>query len=80
LVTFDNGEQDEFDTVLCATGRYADCSGLNLEAVGVQTDSRNGKIVCSNEQTSVPHIYAIGEYPESRGDLTRYCLCNAHCL
>ena len=61
LVRASDGSEEEYDTVLCAVGRYADCSGLNLEAAGVQVDSRSGKIICVNEQTSVEHIYAIGE-------------------
>ena len=36
---------DVYDTVLCATGRYADTRGLNLSAVGVLTDAK-GKLIC----------------------------------
>ncbi|CAE7605058.1 SEP1, partial [Symbiodinium microadriaticum] len=70
LVRLSNGDEDEFDTVLCATGRYADCTDLNLAAAGVQMDSRSGKIVCANEQTSVPHIYAIGDVVQGVPELT----------
>lgn len=51
---------DEFDTVLFAMGRYALTKNLNLEAAGLVAES-NGKFVCTNEQTNVEHIYAIGD-------------------
>lgn len=69
-VTFTNGERDEFDTVLAAVGRYADISSLGLEAVGVQSNPRTGKVICTNEQSSVPHIYAIGDVVDGAPELT----------
>jgi len=69
LVEMSNGKSEEFDTVLVATGRYADTVGLNLEAAGVAT-GKNGKIPCSNEQTNVPHIYALGDVVEGVPELT----------
>jgi hypothetical protein len=51
-------------------GRYADSAGLNLAAVGVHTDPSNGKILCVNEQTSVPSIYAIGDIVHGAPELT----------
>jgi pyruvate/2-oxoglutarate dehydrogenase complex dihydrolipoamide dehydrogenase (E3) component len=59
-----NGHSEEFDTVLVATGRYADTQGLNLPAAGITINEKNGKIICNNEQTNVPHIYAIGKLME----------------
>src|SRR5690606_4181044 len=51
----------EGDKVLVAVGRRAYTDGLNLEAVGIEPQ-RNGKIpVNEHLQTSVPHIYAIGD-------------------
>jgi thioredoxin reductase len=44
----------------CPVGRYADTTLLNTQGVGVTVDDRTGKIICVNEQTSVPNIYAIG--------------------
>lgn len=70
LVTISDGTEEEFDTVLGAVGRYADTPGLNLPAVGVQIDSKNGKINCVNEQTSVPNIYAIGDVVNHVPELT----------
>lgn len=70
LVKMNNGQEDEFDTVLVATGRYADTAALNVESAGVQVNPRNGKIPCVNEQTNVPHIYAIGDVVDGVPELT----------
>lgn len=65
--------EGEFDTVLVATGRAADTSSLNLDAVGLSSGD-DGKIASSNEATNVPHVYVIGdaasEAPSSRPELT----------
>ena len=60
-VTYSNGDSDVFDTVLCAIGRQADVAKLGLEAQGVKVNPSNSKIIAVNEQTTVPHIYAIGK-------------------
>ncbi|EFC42180.1 thioredoxin reductase [Naegleria gruberi] len=52
---------EEFDTVLFATGRYALTQALNLENIGVKTDKVGKIFVNKYEQSSVPHIYAIGD-------------------
>jgi pyruvate/2-oxoglutarate dehydrogenase complex dihydrolipoamide dehydrogenase (E3) component len=61
LVKFSTGEEELFDTVVAAVGRYADTPGLNLEATGVKTNLKNGKIICVNEQTNISNIYGIGD-------------------
>lgn len=48
------------DKVLMAVGRRPNLSSLNLEDVGVEATPR-GVVVNENMQTSVPHIYAIGD-------------------
>lgn len=48
------------DKVLMAVGRRANTASLNLADVGVETD-RRGIVVNDRMQTSVPHIYAIGD-------------------
>ncbi|NWR83396.1 TRXR2 reductase, partial [Furnarius figulus] len=64
-------ESDSFDTVMWAVGRAPDTKTLNLEAVGVKTNSETGKIIVdASEATSVPHIYAIGDITEGRPELT----------
>ena len=48
------------DKVLVGVGRQPNISGLNLEAAGVKTE-RGGISVNEFMQTSVPHIYALGD-------------------
>lgn len=63
-------EQSElFDTVLNATGRSADTHSLTLGNAGVEVRD-DGKLVTHNEQTNVPHIYAIGDVVADRPELT----------
>jgi thioredoxin reductase (NADPH) len=69
-VTFTNGQEDTFDTVLAAIGRTADTAGLNLEAVGVMVNPTNLKLPANNEQTNVSHIYAVGDVLDGRPELT----------
>ena len=51
---------DEFDTVLFAVGRDVCTREIGLEKTGVEL-SKDGKVPVVNEQTNVPHIYAIGD-------------------
>ena len=72
---------EEFDTVLCAVGRspigtlFLACTIVNTAdiggaKVGVQIDSATSKWVTKNEQTSVPHIYAVGDLQLNVPELT----------
>ena len=56
-----NGETREFDTVLFATGRTPNSTGLGLEELGVKLDRRGAIEVDDYSQTAVPSIYAIGD-------------------
>ncbi|MES2943879.1 MAG: glutathione-disulfide reductase [Pseudomonadota bacterium] len=49
------------DTVLYATGRIPNTSGLGLEAVGVKVNEKGAIEVNGQYQTSVPSIYALGD-------------------
>ena len=63
VVTFERKGKEasvEADLVLVATGRKPNTEGLGLELAGVET-GRGGIVVDDNMQTSVPHIYAIGD-------------------
>ncbi len=63
FVTYKKKDQDynvECDKVLMAVGRTPNTSDLNLEAAGI-TYNRKGIEVDESMQTSVPHIYAIGD-------------------
>lgn len=60
-------QQEWCDTVLCATGREPSTAGLSLPRAGVEQDER-GVVVGSGDETSVPHIFAVGDVrPEVRG-------------
>lgn len=64
LVTFScNGQRDSItvDEILAGVGRVPNLEGLNLEAVGVEYDSRRGVIVNDFLQTSNPKIFAAGD-------------------
>jgi len=54
-------QAEEFDTVLLAVGRDAYTHKLGLEHAGVTLNPQTGKIPVRDEQTNVPHIYAIGD-------------------
>merc|ERR1712165_393916 len=69
-VTFSDGSDELYDTVLGAIGRTADTQNLGLENVNVETNPKNGKILTSFEQTECPHIYAIGDVMEGCPELT----------
>ncbi|MDX1570468.1 MAG: FAD-dependent oxidoreductase, partial [Xanthomonadales bacterium] len=59
-VSYNNGESEEVDQVLFATGRVPNVEGLGLESVGVET--REGAVVVDEySQTSVENIYAVGD-------------------
>jgi thioredoxin reductase (NADPH) len=76
LVTFGNPQDassnisEEFDTVLVATGRTPDVQQLGLDSLGIQVHPQSGKLVVQNEQTNIPHIYAIGDIIEGGLELT----------
>ena len=70
-VTLSDGTTDTFDTVVAAVGRTADTKALVLKAAGVALlPGNHGKIVCENEATNVPNIYAIGDVLAGRPELT----------
>ncbi len=49
------------DTVLYATGRIPNASGLGLEAAGVEVNAQGAVKVNAHYQSSVPSIYALGD-------------------
>ena len=49
------------DKVMFATGRRPNVKGLGLEAAGVKLNEKGAIAVNEFSQTSVPHIYAVGD-------------------
>jgi len=61
---------DEFDTVCYATGRAPDTRKLDLQKPGVAIDESGKIIVNDKDQSTAPHIYAIGDVAKGRPELT----------
>lgn len=59
--TSDMPEIMSCDRVLVATGRRPNTDGLGIETVGVKKDPKGFVVINHHYQTSVPHIYAIGD-------------------
>ncbi|XP_035233583.1 thioredoxin reductase 3-like, partial [Stegodyphus dumicola] len=72
IARMQSGEEivDEYDTVLLAIGRNACTDRIGLDKVGVKVNPNNGKVPVENEQTNIPHIYAIGDILEGKPELT----------
>src|SRR6201987_1663602 len=49
------------DALLYAVGRQGAIDDLDLAAAGIQADNRGRIVVDENYQTSVPHIFAVGD-------------------
>ncbi|MEX2033636.1 MAG: FAD-dependent oxidoreductase, partial [Xanthobacteraceae bacterium] len=76
-VELSDREQIVVDAVMFATGRHPNTSGIGLEAAGVQM-GRVGEIMVGEfSQTSVPHIYAIGDVT-NRNNLTPVAIREGH--
>jgi NAD(P) transhydrogenase len=56
-----SGKQIVTEKALYSIGRTGSTERLNLSAAGVKTDSRGRIEVNDSYQTSVPHIYAVGD-------------------
>src|SRR3954468_14594301 len=60
-VELESGKRLLGETVLFSVGRTGDTDALHLERAGLEVDKR-GRIGCNSQfQTSVPHIYAVGD-------------------
>ncbi len=60
-VRLKSGKTLAMHTILAATGRTGNTANLGLEKVGVQPSPRGNLEVNEHYQTSVPHIYAVGD-------------------
>lgn len=70
LVTFSDGSQEKFNTVLSAIGRMADTDKLGLDKVNVEVNPKNRRILGKYEQTKCPNIYAVGDVLDGTPELT----------
>ncbi len=61
LVEIEGQEPLRADRVLLAAGRTPNTEGLNLEAIGVETDRRGFVRADGHYRTNIPGIYAIGD-------------------
>jgi dihydrolipoamide dehydrogenase len=60
-IHFGEGESVQADLMLVSVGRGPVVEGLGLEEIGVQLDRRKGIATDERRQTSVAHIYAVGD-------------------
>jgi dihydrolipoamide dehydrogenase len=60
-VYYGDGETVQADLMLVSVGRGPVVEGLGLEEIGVQFDKRKGISADERRQTSVSHIYAVGD-------------------
>jgi glutathione reductase (NADPH) len=60
-ITLQDGSSLEADAVLYATGRVPLVQGLGLEALGIAQKPEGAILINDNYQTSLPHIYAVGD-------------------
>ncbi|MGC9459940.1 Si-specific NAD(P)(+) transhydrogenase, partial [Vibrio genomosp. F10] len=61
IVHLESGKKMRADCLLYANGRTGNTDKLNLDAVGLAADSRGQVSVNSNYQTSINHVYAVGD-------------------
>ena len=69
----------EADCVLYATGRRPNTRNLGLEDLGVALDRAGAVVVNAEFQSSVPHIYALGDVT-NRVNLTPVATAEGHAL
>ncbi len=61
VVTDTNGGTEVFETVMMATGRVPNATGMGLENAGVNIGKRGEVLVDEYSQTNIPSIYAVGD-------------------
>jgi NAD(P) transhydrogenase len=61
LVRFKDGTQLEAEVLLYALGRVANVDSLKIENAGISVNARGYITVNALFQTTVPHIYAVGD-------------------
>jgi len=56
-----SGEELSFPKVLVCVGRRPVSEGMDLERIGVKTGKHGAIVVNEHMQTSLPHVYAVGD-------------------
>jgi glutathione reductase (NADPH) len=73
------GGAEEADQIFLAVGRSPNVEGLGLETVGIELDKRHAIPVDDYSQTTVDHIWAIGDVTD-RMQLTPVAIHEAMCF
>ncbi|MFC6440620.1 Si-specific NAD(P)(+) transhydrogenase [Bowmanella sp. JS7-9] len=88
VMNLDSGKRMRADCLLFANGRTGNTDMLNLEAIGLQADSRGQIKVNEHYQTTVSNIYAVGDvigYPSlasaayNQGRFAAEAILNGQC-
>ncbi len=61
IVHLKSNKKVHAEYLLWVQGRTGNSSDMGLETIGVQIDSRGYLVINENYQTSLPHIYAVGD-------------------
>jgi glutathione reductase (NADPH) len=77
VARLDDGHAIEVDRVMFAIGRRPNVMGLGLEEIHVKRAEHGGIAVDTYSQTSVPHIYAVGDVT-NRVNLTPVAIREGH--
>ncbi|HWW49976.1 MAG TPA: glutathione-disulfide reductase [Xanthobacteraceae bacterium] len=78
ITKLSNGETIATDQVMFAIGRAPNVKGLGLDQIGVAMDEKRGGIAVNEfSQTTVPHIYAVGDVT-NRINLTPVAIREGH--
>ncbi len=64
-VALSSGDVIEADTVLYATGRSPNTKDIGLDKAEVTVDAKGAVVVNDSYETSVPHIFAVGDVSTS---------------
>ncbi len=64
------GLEDDFDTVIVANNRTGDTASLKLVNAGIKSAAGGRLRVNDSDQTTVPHIFAIGDVAVGRPEST----------
>jgi glutathione reductase (NADPH) len=76
-VTLSDDSTVEVDKAMFAVGRWPNVAGFGLDAAGVRLAANRGIAVDPFSQTSVPHIYAVGDVT-NRVNLTPVAIREGH--